>query len=73
MDALQGVTFALTSTVQPLTVSATLDYRLSVHVVADSKFLTHTVEYTCKDIVAENGAGTISLPPCSVIILSQDN
>lgn len=40
MDALQGVTFALTSTVEPLTVSATLDHRLSVHVVADSKFLT---------------------------------
>ena len=40
MDALQGVTFALTSAAEPLTVSATLDYRLSVHVVADSKFLT---------------------------------
>ena len=40
MDALQGETFALTSTVEPLTVSAILDYRLSVHVVADSKFLT---------------------------------
>ena len=40
MDMLQGVTFALTSTVEPLTVSATLDYRLSVQVVADSKFLT---------------------------------
>lgn len=40
MDTLQGVTFALTSTVEPLTVSATLDHRLSVHVVADSKFLT---------------------------------
>ncbi|MFO1365713.1 MAG: hypothetical protein U1E98_05410 [Moraxella osloensis] len=32
--------FALTSTVEPLTVSATLDYQLSVHVVADGKFLT---------------------------------
>ena len=40
MDALQGETFALTSTVEPLTVSAILDYQLLVHVVADSKFLT---------------------------------
>ena len=40
MDTLQGETFALASTVEPLTVSATLDYRLSVHVVADSKSLT---------------------------------
>lgn len=40
MDTLQGQTFALTSTVEPLTVSATLEFQLSVHVVADSKFLT---------------------------------
>ena len=39
MDALQGVTFALTSAAEPLTVSATLDYQLSVQVVSDSKFL----------------------------------
>ena len=40
MDTLQGMTFALTSAVEPLTVSATLDYQLSVQVVSDSKFLT---------------------------------
>lgn len=40
MDALQGETFALTSAAEPLTVSATLGYRLLVHVAADSKFLT---------------------------------
>lgn len=40
MDTLQGMTFALTSAVETLTVSATLDYHFLVHVVADSKFLT---------------------------------
>jgi hypothetical protein len=45
MDTLQGVTFALTGTVEPPTVPATLadlfsHYQLSVHVVADSEFLT---------------------------------
>ncbi|HCN15648.1 MAG TPA: hypothetical protein DIS69_06235, partial [Moraxellaceae bacterium] len=40
MDTLQGETFALTSPVEQLTVSAILDYQLLVHVAADSKFLT---------------------------------
>lgn len=51
MDALQGETFALTSTVEPLTVSAILDYQLLVHVVADSKFLTLLFDADRKSVV----------------------
>ena len=39
---------------------------------ADNRFGIHAKSYDCHDVLVENGAGTLSLPPYSVIILSQD-